>query len=84
MVELSDEQIASLSFPAQAVYSELMRTGEIMRHEEFSQEFPESYSAILKELRDAGWEPESIPAETPRGVLFQPGNRSARYVLRVD
>ncbi|MEV2228808.1 hypothetical protein AB0H69_09565 [Streptomyces phaeochromogenes] len=72
-----------LSFPAQAVYSELERTGEIMRRDEFSQEFSEDYEAIIKELEMAGLhsEPIQISRKNSTGVVFK--NRNTRYSLEV-
>ncbi|MEV0471474.1 hypothetical protein [Streptomyces prunicolor] len=84
MAELSDEElIERLSTPALAIYSELRHSGEIYSREDFLKKWPDvDYSAVIQELINEGIIPEpSIPAETPRGVLFK--NRSP-YSLRVD
>lgn len=77
------KELESLSFPAQALYSELIRTGELMPREQFSQEFEADYEAIMEELKNAGVYPE--PASNSwgksNGVLFK--NRTTRYSLKV-
>lgn len=77
------KELESLSFPAQAVYSELKRTGELMRRDEFLQEFEDDYEAIMEELKNAGLYPE--PASNSwgklNGVLFRSENRNTRYSL---
>lgn len=75
--------VESLSFPAQAVYSELKRTGELMRREEFLKEFDDDYEAIMEELKKADLYPESVSSSwgNSNGVLF--GNRSP-LTLRID
>ncbi|MFD3928428.1 hypothetical protein [Streptomyces sp. NPDC058614] len=72
-----------LSFPAQAVYSELERTGELMRRDEFSQEFGDDYEAIIKELQTAGFYSETVQSseKNSTGVVFK--NRNTRYSLEV-
>ncbi|MFJ8936179.1 hypothetical protein ACIRL0_10735 [Streptomyces sp. NPDC102365] len=74
---------SELSFPAQAVYSELERTGEIMPREEFCKEFDDDYDVILEELSNAGRMPESSSSSwgNSKGVLFK--NRTTRYSLDV-
>lgn len=70
-----------LSFPAQAVYSELKRTGELMRRDEFLEEFDDDYEAIIEELKNAGLYPEPASSSwgNSNGVLFK--NRNTRYSL---
>lgn len=77
--------LSELSFPAQAVYSELERTGEIMPRDEFCKEFDDDYDAILEELSNAGRMPEPIESscENSTGVLFKTENRTTRYSLEV-
>ena len=73
----------NLSFPAQAVYSELKRTGELMRRDEFLKEFDDDYEAIIKELENAGLHSRPVQSSwrNPKGVLFK--NRSTHYKLEV-
>ncbi|WP_155056960.1 hypothetical protein [Streptomyces blattellae] len=77
------KELESLSFPAQAVYSELKRTGELMRREQFLEEFEDDYEAIIEELKNAGLLPERDSSSwgNPGGVLFK--NRTTRYALEV-
>jgi len=74
---------SELSFPAQAVYSEIERTGELMRRDEFSQEFSEDYEAIIKELEIAGLHSEPVQSsrKNSTGVVFK--NRNTLYSLDV-
>jgi hypothetical protein len=77
------KELESLSFPAQAVYSELKRTGELMRRDEFLKEFEADYEAIMEELKNAGLYPEPASSSwgNSNGVLFK--NRNTRYNLEV-
>lgn len=84
MAELSDEElIERLSTPALAIYSELRHSGEIYSRKDSLKKWPDAdYNAVIQELINEGIIPEpSIPAETPKGVLFT--QRSARSI-RID
>jgi hypothetical protein len=64
-----------LSLPALAVYTELLRSGELIPEDKFSEDFPGvDYETVLNSLLNEGLYPEpagTFHIDEPGGILFR-------------